>query len=565
MKIIKLLILICSTCYILTSTLWAQNPPILISPSGTIYDPTPEFIWHDVANVDSFNLVIDNGKQVINIVTSETTYTPLTNLAYGIYFWKVRSKDVSGNWGSFSPIWGFELIFLQMSGWVQKESIPTQISGKYIREGGALTSIGNTLYAFRGYRSNEFYKYLTNTNQWIVIESIPYGLNPGTNPPTINRKKVDDGASLCYDGNNTIYATKGGGTKEFWAYDITLNSWVQKAYVPSERGLRGGTSLAYFNGKVYLLAGEQSDETTTNFFAYNPSGDTLCGSPWTPLPNVPLITDGRTFKDGSCIVQLNSIIYALKGWGKHNYFWAYDVASNTWTQRESIPLIHPTNQTGDDIEDEIEVSSFNCSVDLLRKTKVKDGGAMTTDGNVIYAIKGGGAQDFWKYTPGTPGVWTPLDTIPRLHKKSVPKSGAALAYTNGQVWLLKGNNTPEFWCYTPEVSSKFNVQNSKLIQNVNAQSLIPNFQPQINVSPNPFTNLTIIKFPIQLKTNCDMKIYNSSGRLVKTLISGEINPGHHTLIWNGQDDSGIFHPKGIYFIRFKTDNYDATKKIALIK
>jgi hypothetical protein len=264
-------------------------------------------------------------------------------------------------------------------------------------------------------------------------------------------------------------------------------------------------------------------------------------------------------------VQLNSIIYALKGWGKHNYFWAYDVASNTWTQRESIPLIHPTNQTGDDIEDEIEVSSFNCSVDLLRKTKVKDGGAMTTDGNVIYAIKGGGAQDFWKYTPGTPGVWTPLDTIPRLHKKSVPKSGAALAYTNGQVWLLKGNNTPEFWCYTPEVSSKFNVQNSKLIQNVNAQSLIPNFQPQINVSPNPFTNLTIIKFPIQLKTNCDMKIYNSSGRLVKTLISGEINPGHHTLIWNGQDDSGIFHPKGIYFIRFKTDNYDATKKIALIK
>ncbi|MCX8014910.1 MAG: hypothetical protein N2748_02720, partial [candidate division WOR-3 bacterium] len=81
---------------------------------------------------------------------------------------------------------------------------------------------------------------------------------------------------------------------------------------------------------------------------------------------------------------------------------------------------------------------------------MKDGGAIVTAGSEMYAIKGGGNNTFYKYTPATGEArQLVLDTIPRLHKKSVPKTGAELTYANGYIYLIKGNNTPEFWRYGP--------------------------------------------------------------------------------------------------------------------
>jgi hypothetical protein len=390
------------------------------------------------------------------------------------------------------------------------------------------------------------------------LESIPYSWNPGTTPPTINRKKVDQGGALCFDGVNIIYATKGGGTKEFWAYDITQNSWWSKSFVPSERGLRGGTSIAYLNEKIYLLAGEQSEYAPTNFFVYNPQGDTVGGTPWSsfPLAPVPLIPDGKTFRDGSCIVSLENDIFALKGRGEYNYFWAYDIASNTWTQKETIPLVHPLNQTEDDFKDE-EVGIWDGPTDRIRKTKVKEGGAMTTDGSVIYAIKGAGAQDFWQYTPNSPYYWTPLDTIPRLHRQSVPKHGAALTFTNGKVYLLKGNNTPEFWQYIPLTEkSKVKTQMSKVTQTVNAQSPIPNLQSQIDITPNPFTKLTSIRYTVTIPGKVTLKLYNVTGKLVQTLNNGDLNAGVYTTTLSTKTLA-----KGVYFLRYNDNTNQKEIKV----
>ncbi len=70
-------------------------------------------------------------------------------------------------------------------GWAQKESIPTQVLGKYVKEGGAITvTTAEEIFAFRGQRSKEFYKYTSGT--WTLMESIPFGYKPGTT--TINRK-----------------------------------------------------------------------------------------------------------------------------------------------------------------------------------------------------------------------------------------------------------------------------------------------------------------------------------------------------------------------------------------
>jgi hypothetical protein len=83
--------------------------------------------------------------------------------------------------------------------------------------------------------------------------------------------------------------------------------------------------------------------------------------------------------------------------------------------------------------------------------------------------------------------------------------------------------------------------------------------------PNPFTGLTQIRFQIPVKTKVDLKIYNSVGRLVNTLISDEMNPGYYTMTWSSKDEQERTQPNGIYFIRLKTENYDATKKMVLVR
>ncbi|MEO0092535.1 MAG: T9SS type A sorting domain-containing protein, partial [candidate division WOR-3 bacterium] len=228
---------------------------------------------------------------------------------------------------------------------------------------------------------------------------------------------------------------------------------------------------------------------------------------------------------------------------KYNSFWAYDIGTNEWTEVESCPQAYPTNL-----------------IEKPKKIRVKDGGAMCTDGNVAYMIKGGGAQHFWMYTPNAippdTGLWTPLDTIPRLWKKSVPKTGAALAYADGKVYLLKGNNTPEFWQYScfAKTNVKLAVPSCPAIASVTTTS---NLKFNFDVKPNPFTKLTTIYYTVPVSAKVSIKLYNATGRLVETLTNDYLNAGSYTITLSSKHLA-----KGIYFLRY--DDNTNSKQIKLI-
>jgi flagellar hook assembly protein FlgD len=83
--------------------------------------------------------------------------------------------------------------------------------------------------------------------------------------------------------------------------------------------------------------------------------------------------------------------------------------------------------------------------------------------------------------------------------------------------------------------------------------------------PNPFTNRTEIKFQIPTKTKVELKIYNSIGKAVNTLIAEEMEPGYYTITWNGKDQYQRTQSNDIYFIRLKTKDYAAIRKLILIR
>jgi hypothetical protein len=70
--------------------------------------------------------------------------------------------------------------------------------------------------------------------------------------------------------------------------------------------------------------------------------------------------------------------------------------------------------------------------------------------------------------------------------------------------------------------------------------------------PNPITTTTRVAFGLpQPGGDVSLRIYNASGRLVRTLVDGALPPGHHAAVWNRRDDRGAEVASGIYFYRIE--------------
>jgi hypothetical protein len=88
--------------------------------------------------------------------------------------------------------------------------------------------------------------------------------------------------------------------------------------------------------------------------------------------------------------------------------------------------------------------------------------------------------------------------------------------------------------------------------------------------PNPFNPETTINFFIpecrgEMSSNLQLQIYDITGKLVKILINGKMEPGYHSVIWDGKDGNGKEVASGLYFYRIESDEFTETKQCLLLK
>jgi hypothetical protein len=83
--------------------------------------------------------------------------------------------------------------------------------------------------------------------------------------------------------------------------------------------------------------------------------------------------------------------------------------------------------------------------------------------------------------------------------------------------------------------------------------------------PNPFNPETTIRFSVENVGNVNIDIYNVRGQLVRTLVNGIYGSGSHSVVWNGYDDNGRPVSSGIYFYRMTTNEFNAVKRMILLK
>lgn len=83
--------------------------------------------------------------------------------------------------------------------------------------------------------------------------------------------------------------------------------------------------------------------------------------------------------------------------------------------------------------------------------------------------------------------------------------------------------------------------------------------------PNPFNNGTHIKFYLSQYAHARVRIFDSHGHLIKTLINKEIPKGWHQIEWQGNNSSGTPVASGIYICRLSVGSHHKSTIMQLMK
>jgi len=102
------------------------------------------------------------------------------------------------------------------------------------------------------------------------------------------------------------------------------------------------------------------------------------------------------------------------------------------------------------------------------------------------------------------------------------------------------------------------------ISSVNEKQIIKinNFILRQNY-PNPLNPKTTIHYELLKYSHVEIKIYNTAGQEVKTLIDKIQNAGRHSIEWNGKTNWGQLVVSGIYLLEMRAGDFCQVRKMTV--
>jgi hypothetical protein len=94
-------------------------------------------------------------------------------------------------------------------------------------------------------------------------------------------------------------------------------------------------------------------------------------------------------------------------------------------------------------------------------------------------------------------------------------------------------------------------------------------EPKLNAivesKPNPFRMNTLINYTVPKPSKVEIKIFDISGREVKTLVNKESPPGASSISWDGTNNASKKQVAGVYLLKLKVNNSESVEKLILTK
>jgi len=109
------------------------------------------------------------------------------------------------------------------------------------------------------------------------------------------------------------------------------------------------------------------------------------------------------------------------------------------------------------------------------------------------------------------------------------------------------------WCYWKDSTQL-------LVTGIKSEEIFPTEFALSQNYPNPFNSSSVIKYSIPKSSQVSLKIFNTLGQEIETLVNEEKPVGTYEVNWNAAN-----LPSGVYFYRLKVGDFVETKKMILLK
>ena len=386
-------------------------------------------------------------------------------------------------------------------------------------------------------------------------------------------------------GIPTVYSL--GGNPAFgsiFEFDCHAETWSTSSVTLNHETQRTAATLV--NGKIYVLGGA---DVGFNAHSYNQEYDPVAGTV-TDRTNVPT---ARYFL--GALSWRDTLIYTIGGQSGITYYNVveiYDPATNSWQTGTPLPITNRSfacGISGDLIyvsggyNGSYIASTYIGEIDPLNPTSItwsmgpdipvgssgqpgrsRLQGTCSNDGKFFFT--GGDdngssypAFDTWYYDPDDLN-WHQCPDKPTAISSS--QCAVFVPSLDGGTFLCSGGYNVSSGSPTNATEGLVNIGTGIEENPVNTSLIFGLYQ---NV-PNPVQNgkikilYTIIKtYPVTLK------IYDSAGRLVKTLIDRNEDAGVKNVYWDCTDNNHQPVSAGVYFCRLTVDSRTATNKIVVVR
>lgn len=88
---------------------------------------------------------------------------------------------------------------------------------------------------------------------------------------------------------------------------------------------------------------------------------------------------------------------------------------------------------------------------------------------------------------------------------------------------------------------------------------------RLDAHPNPAQHGSTLTFTLPRSSRCEVTIYDCRGRALRRLLSRDLPPGEHRLLWDGRDEHGRRLASGQYLVRVVANGGVGTSKLLILR
>jgi len=371
------------------------------------------------------------------------------------------------------------------------------------------------------------------------------------------------GVSGTYRGMNQVY-------------DPVANTWTNRAVMPTPVGWSGAGIV---NGKIYMIGGHNN---AGGFVATNQEYD-IAANTWTTK----LARPGTAVAAPLSATWRDSIIYIMGGLATaaETRVDVYNPATNTWATGTALPA-GAYMGTATCIGDTIYIAQAYNTACWPRFYKgainpanpatitwiqgpvlaepVFNGPTVAVDNKVYWM---GGfinaatvTNKVWMYDQATGAISTFAPVYPTTIARWTFAAARPAPGGGGEIFCLAGDRLGD-WNAPNRDYNKINIVSTGVVEG-------PGWQPLEyslgSVVPSLVVSNARISYTLGQSANVNLSVYDASGTLVRTLVSGRSEAGTRSATWNRTSDSGSRVAAGTYFCRLTVDGTSVSTKAVVL-